>query len=936
MQEWIRVLRRRSWRQWTVALALFTGGWCGTAYGQDADATDEAPVAAPVEMPDDEVEEIIVTGTRIKRSGTFPSSAPVQVLDAKELARSGAKTVGDLLQNLTAAPGSGVMGMGGGSAEGRFGTAGANLRGLGFGATLVLLNGRRYVKSAAGAAGGDFSDLSIIPIGAVRRVEVLKGGASAVYGADAVAGVVNVITYSPSDWAGLKVFVNADSDDEGDYRGYNVGFTFGAHDERGGVILSADFDLHTELLANQRDWTLGGQHIVPQSFPANYLVGTQNIPDPNCTAGANSLIVDRDGTSLCAFSDRDFLPLLPAMQRGNIFASAEYKLTEHATAFAETVVSRMVGDSVAWPFMVLPAYSITVPADHVDNPFGQDVLFSGRVAEQAHGRIGYNNTTFSAVVGLRGDFGSVAEYTMFDDWEWEVFSTYGVSRVISRVPENLRYDLQDAVNSCSDLSDLSGCYNPFYSSVLGTGTPNSADVMAQIQGEHSTTRDSGMRTQNVSVTGTLFELPGGPIGVALGGQLREEWAASDSGHDAETYRLGLVIGSSDYKVSRKVYAGFLELRLPVIDGIEIQGAGRLERHTDINQTSINPTVGVTMSPYRIIGEGYAPELLRRMTLRGHIAKAFRAPSMDQSAAIQRVIPTQINVDNSLPLWLPVQIAGNPKVKNESAVAWSAGIDWTLIDEITLLGEFWSFSYKDRIEAEDPAGKVQDWLASNAAMGGCNTSHPNVDVDTTAGCNPTRVSVQTFNADGTVSTSGIDFGLMLKLTGETFGGSKNDFGTISLGAQGVYTLSYKIPRSAVSVAAIESGDIECDGEDDAGACEVVGNRNATNFAPPLPKVRVNFPLGWYFGGHAATVNVRYIGAVEDDKDTSVNIDSMTTVDFQYGFTVEDWIGRSVGLRVGVLNLFDQDPPLVASDQLAYDPAIHDPRGRMFYAKLTSEF
>ncbi|MDD9942602.1 MAG: TonB-dependent receptor [Myxococcales bacterium] len=907
----------------------------------------EQPEAAPP-APTGPVEEIVITGSRIRRSGTFPASAPVQVLDSKQLAMSGAKSLGDLMQTLTSAPGSGVQGMGSITTSGRVGTSAANLRGLGFGATLVLLNGRRIVKSAGGVAGGDFSDLSTIPLDAVRRVEVLKGGASAVYGADAVAGVINVITHK--DWTGVRAHLNTDSADDFDYRGYNVGATLAAHNERGGVLLAADWDLHTELRSNARDWTWNGGHFVGAGFPGTFLVAPGPgdppgppgpRPDPNCTAGPNSSILEMEGTfgpvQLCGFSDRDFLSLLPATQRGNVFASGEYKLTEHTRAFGEAMFSRMLADAVQWPFMVLPAFSVTVPADHVDNVWGRAVPYSGRVAGESPFRASYKSSTFHVVAGLRGDLEDAAAFSMFEDWEWELYTTYGLATYTSKIPENLRPDLQRALYSCSDPADLSSCFNPFYSSVLGTGTPNAAPVLAQIQTEHSTARLSGMRTQNAAISGTLFDLPGGPLGIALGGQIRQEWATSNANHDAETSRLALVIGATDYSVSREVYAGFLELRLPVYQGIEMQAAGRLERHTDISQTSANPTVGVTVSPARLVGEDRVVDAFQRMTLRGHVAKAFRAPSMVQSADVQTVLPTQINIPGDpAPLWLPVEISGNPEVKNETALAWSAGLEWTIIDEISLLAEFWSFQYQDRIESEDPTGKLLQWRERNEAAGGCVAMDPSVVVDELAGCIPTQVKVQTFNVDGDVTTSGLDLGVTFKLTGETFGGSANDFGAIRLGVDGVYTLSYKIPRSSVVSSVVEQGMVECDGTSDSASCEVVGNRNATNYVPPMPVLRANFPLSWLFDGHAASLVVHHVGPVDDDKDVSVTIDAMTTIDLQYGYTIEDWIGHSLTLRVGAINLLDQDPPVVASDQLGFDPEIHDPRGRMLYAKLTGEF
>ena len=164
--------------------------------GDDDDATEDDDAA------DDGTEEIVVTGSRIKRS-SFAAAAAVQVIDRKDLEYSGATNLADVVQYLTVAQGSGFQG--GAQATG---TVSVNLRGLGTGATLVLLNGRRVVSSGGGIA-FNFTDISTIPLAVVERIEILKGGASAIYGSDAVGGVINIITRK--DWDGARIEVDGSS-----------------------------------------------------------------------------------------------------------------------------------------------------------------------------------------------------------------------------------------------------------------------------------------------------------------------------------------------------------------------------------------------------------------------------------------------------------------------------------------------------------------------------------------------------------------------------------------------------------------------------------------------------------------------------------------------------------------------------------------------------
>ena len=889
--------------------------------------------------------EMVVTGTRIKVQSAFAASAPVEVLDSKQLALSGATNLSDVVQNLTIAPGSGFQGEGQGSRQGRIGVTGVDLRGLGFGATLVLVNGRRLPVSGGTAPGGGgaTSDMGQIPLVAVDRIEILKGGASAIYGSDAVAGVVNIITRE--NWEGFHLEVEGETADDLDYKSYNVGAVFGAKGERARLVTAVAWDLHDELKTNERDWTSLGQLWSPIGYPGTFLVGATTVPDPGCMdAGPRSRVLTiqgMNGTSMhCAFNDRDFQVLVPAEQRGNVFAKAEYDLTDHTTAFIESNYSRMRGDSVLWPFFVLPPFSVTVPADHVDNPFGQEVRFNGRVTDKPS-RLGSDDDTVRVVAGLQGDLAGVGADTLFEDWEWELAASWGVSQYKATLADNIKPELQAAINSCSDPSDLSNCFNPFYSAQVG-GTPNSDAVLQRIQGESTTTTDSGLRSYNAGMNGYLFDLPGGSVGLAFGGEVRHEWRYSNVDHDANVFDYGLRIGNTDYTAERDVYGGYLELRWPIYYGVELQTAGRVDYYTDIEKSAANPTVGVTIIPSEIAGRDKTPAAFRRLQIRGHASTAFRAPEVLDASRNSVVVPTQMQIGPGLPSFFPIRTSGNPDLDHERAFALSGGLVWTVLDELSLLGEFWHFQYENRIGREDPRQKVDAWQAEMTSQGGaCVTDFPGVVVDPTT-CSVSEVQVHEQNTRGTTLTNGIDFGATVNLTGKTFGGSKDDWGTLSVGAQGTYTLAYDIPRNAVLPGVIAQGIIKCDGQDADSACSVVGNRNFNNLAPPLPALRATFPLSWLYAGHAASFTAHYLGPLKDDHDAgrpgdfSGSIDAFFTMDLQYGYTIKDWIGESLTFRAGVANLTDQDPPVVTTETTGFDPMLHDPRGRLVYAKLISEF
>ena len=133
----------------------------------------------------------------------------------------------------------------------------------------------------------------------------------------------------------------------------------------------------------------------------------------------------------------------------------------------------------------------------------------------------------------------------------------------------------------------------------------------------------------------------------------------------------------------------------------------------------------------------------------------------------------------------------------------------------------------------------------------------------------------------------------------------------------------------------------DAANDKDACQVAGKRNATNFAPPIPRWRVNFPVTFTLASHSLSAIPRFISGMDDDVQPNLDgsfdrISSWFSLDLQYGYLAKNVIGREMVLRVGVYNVFDADPPHVNGSSVAYEAAVHDPRGRMIYAKLSGEF
>jgi iron complex outermembrane recepter protein len=907
----------------------------------DADLGAAEPAAAAEVEPVASSEEIVVTGSRIKRTSQFAPAASVQVVDRKQLEFSGAQNLGDVVRHLTAAGGSDFSGR----LQGGWGVSQVNLRGLGPQTTLVLINGRRVVSSAIVPlnSAGNIVDVGQIPISAIERVEVMRAGGSAIYGADAVAGVVNIITRK--DYEGLRVEGGVVTTEEFDHSQYTAGATLGARGERARATLSVGVMRQSELLASERDWTKG-LAVAQIGNPATFIT-TQLQPDPDCLKAPSTFIAEQPGGAFCSIDARGFGNVMNPVERITTLGYGEYDLTDHTMAFLELGLSSLRAQSAVPPSLPVlqPVY---VPADHPDNPWGVRAQFLGSPlgAETGPDALLSEEDTMRIAAGFRGDLEGAAADTFAEEWEWELAGTWGRASLHGLVPDIVTDRFQTALNSCSDPLDLTGCFNPFYSSVTGEGTPNSEAVIDGFRGNMQYLSDSWMATADVGLTGPLFELPGGDLAFALGGQYRYEERQSDVDHDGNADRYGFVLGNPDAATHRNIGAGYLELLWPFYDGIEVQTAARIEHYETIG-SSMSPQASLVLIPAEIAGRDNVVDALRRLRLRGTITRAFRAPSLYEVFPGYTTTIRQFADEGPVPAFAPNQVAGNPGLDYETALVTTGGIEWAPVEEWALSVDYWRYAYNDRISEDDVLKHYREDRFNPEYFERGDPPQRLLE----------RARTTLINQPGEVVTQGFDFGTGVKLELDEVGITSGEAGTFSFGVDASYVLSYDVPRDAVAdiqVADDDPNDDEVPGVEprycDDDTCDVAGLANLANFASSMPRLRMNIPVSWNDERHSVAVVVHYISGYENDSKTDpdsseisasdpqyelVPIDANVTIDLSYGYTLKDMIGQATTLRIGVVNLLDQDPPRV--DVLAaYDILTHDPRGRTFYARLTQEF
>ncbi len=614
-----------------------TGGTAQEAVGYEAAGKKKA------------TEDITVTGSRIRRKD-LTTAAPVTVISREQVVASGKVSVGDFLQSLPE-QGNAINTQvnNGGSGATRI-----SLRGLGAQRTLVLLNGRRFVP---GGTGADSSvDLNSIPTGAIERIEILKDGASAVYGSDAIAGVVNIITRKSYNATEAAVFAGR-SQPHADGTSYDVNVTTGTSGEHGSATFSAGFYTTKPVMAGDRAWSslpvgydMTGKNGGPNGQPGVYTQGSGTTPFGRITIPraetTRSFIFDPSiggyrpflGTALPPVGDGyNFQPdnyLVTPQQRISLFSSGETKLGDSSRAFFEaSYVNRQSDQQLAPEPLGTFGEKVTVSATNYYNPFGRDFKdVRRRLMEFGYRTYNQDINTFHLVTGLSGslpdDFGPL------HGWFWEVAGNYGRTQSDNVKKGNLRLSaLQNAVGpsdptgtKCMTAAGPTGVVIPncVPLNLFGApGDPNSRITDAQIAGLTFTGTNRGINqlvNVTANVSGDLFPLFGDrPVGLALGYEYRNLFGANIP--DPFTV-AGEASGNKGLITQGRYYTneGYGELSIPILANVpyaevlEATAAARVFNYSNFGSDWTYKLGG----RWRIIPD---------VTLRGTYSTAFRAPSI---------------------------------------------------------------------------------------------------------------------------------------------------------------------------------------------------------------------------------------------------------------------------------------------------------------------
>ncbi len=368
-----------------------------------------------------QIERIEVTGSKIKRTD-IETASPVSIISSVDIRASGITNVENLLQEMSFS--AGVAGNASNAywTNGGYGTAQVNLRGLGIKRTLVLLNGRRVVGGGTGA--NSSVDLNMIPTSMIERIEVLKDGASAVYGADAVAGVVNIIT--KKEFTGAELTVKAGISDKGDGESQDVSLTLGSDFDKGNIIVNLSYANTSAVRQSDRvdcpkfgteegtfecfgsSTTEGGRALLADGTQVQF------NQDPNIASSGDNY--GPYNSAIHGFAYMPYLNAVSPMQRLNLSSFANYKINDAVQLFIESSYSNRQGEQIVTPRNGFAG--IKVDADFRYNPTGQDLEFLRRRNTELGAPYFFQETnTIRIVTGLTG--------MLSNGWEWDVSYNYG-------------------------------------------------------------------------------------------------------------------------------------------------------------------------------------------------------------------------------------------------------------------------------------------------------------------------------------------------------------------------------------------------------------------------------------------------------------------------------------------------------------------------------
>lgn len=763
------------------------------------------------------------------------------------------------------------------------GSAAVSLRGLGADATLVLINGRRVaISSFAEGITNSFVDINSIPVSAIERIDILKDGASAIYGSDAVAGVVNIVLKKDID--GIEVNLGYGGTDGPNYEETTASIVWGTNSAKSSASVIIDYFKNTSLSSNEMG-SLGTANQAPyggmdfrssRGFPGYFYVDGVKTIDPACPAE------NATAGGSCLFDYGPYGYIAPASERVGAISQFEYRFDNDITGFLEMAVQHNTSVAAGAPTPLDEDAGLTVPASHPNNPFGKDIEIGRyRTVDAGARQWDIESDSLRIVAGLKGEI---------NNWSWETSVQKGRSKSMQTGDRTQGWVRTDFLQQEID----AGNYNPF------GGTLNDPTVIDRITTSLVRRGESHMTSFDASVSGEAFNFGNEVVMMAAGIEYREE-DVKDIPDDQ--FQRGLIFGTESVSAAAKrdQYAAYVEFSIPLAENLELQLAGRYDDYSDFG-TSTNPKVAMRWAPTDAI------------TVRGSWAQGFRAPSLAQ-VGLGPSQKSQFFVDNYRctatskdcnALDYNIEFAGNPNLEAEESESWNVGFIWAPLTDFGLSVDVWSITQDNKIDQQN-FGAIY-----NAE---CNNQNSTVCVRLAPTGGDTLGTIQkifsTFKNVSSQEVSGIDIST-------NYNHSLDELGMLKFNLEWAYQNKF-----------------EKDDRDYTGEYGYPEHRFIFSTNWEMDKFNTNMNLS-YVGEFEDTPDIDFDGNLDFDSNTSRMVDSHVLVDIQTAYRITD----SAKISLGINNLLDEKPPFAIgdgnSDLYGYVSGVHNPRGRYIYTKVSFSF
>jgi iron complex outermembrane receptor protein len=880
----------------------------------------QAAAKTPVPNP---LDEVVITGSHLNQPAG-DTAAPLLVFTQEELLNGGVQTPQDLLARISPNQSFGGANETTGLASGINGYTAVSLRGLGSQRSLILLNGQRLAPYARSYGQG--VDLSDIPPSALERVEVLKDGASAIYGADAIGGVINFVLRH--EYQGAEVNANYFAGEHGGANNGRINATVGTGDlatDQYNVFVSADYFQQQPLKASARASTttaylpwLGLDRTLPNSFPANidqpggFGPGLFNptIPYPGGATADScappSSYPTQNTPLQCRFDAAHLIETIPEVDKVSVLARLTRQLGTQQQLFAEVsyysggFIQRIAPAPVASGFtttpMTLPPTSPYYPTAFVASLPNGDVSLPlelhYRTVELGPRVDRLTSELWRGVLGLRGELGS---------WNYELTGNYTDNRQVDVFLNG--YPSEPSFGPLL----RSGVINPFGF--------NTAAVVEQMRATEFTGPVNDNRAADYGgtyrMTRRVWSAPGGPVALAFGVEGRRE---SLEQQNSELYANQQIISASATPIpsfpleSRTVWAVYGEAGIPIATTLALDLALRSDYYSDFGSDT-NPKVSLRW------------QALPTVAVRAAYGTGFRVPTLSDLYLPPEVGSTLNTFDD--PLRCPVthspndcatnflsHSGGNPALRPEKSRQWGAGLVVGPLSGWMTRFDYFQVEVRDVIDtlqADEIFADYPFWAPTHVVRGPPEAPYPSLP-------GPIDYVIENQINFGSFRTSGIDADI-------SWAAPETRLGRLTFALDGTYTRGYS--RAGINTTLFPTG---------------VGTRGPDG---AIVRWRHYFTLDWSAAEWGATLTQTYQGGYDEvdllSCDQNLHCPGTRRVN---SYSLWDLQGRYQGIRnitlsLGVRNLFDTPPPVSNQSQdmqVGIDPTYADPRGRMYYLAL----